>query len=94
MFESRSRYFSIDDTRMIRNGEEIAYKKRRFIPSGEMMTLLQEVSVTEGDRLDRMTAGITGDPEQYWFICDANNAMHPLDLTDKVGRQLRIARPW
>jgi len=94
MFEPRSRYFSIEDAHMIKNGKEIAYKKRRFIPGGEKMTLLQEVSVTEGDRLDRITAGITGDPEQYWYICDANDSMHPLDLTDKVGRQLRITRPW
>ena len=34
-----------------------------------------------------------GDPEQFWRICDANDAMHPLDMTSEPGRILRIAVP-
>ena len=58
------------------------------------MTFLQEVTVKEGDRLDRISARIVGDPEQFWRICDANNRMHPLDLASEPGSPIRIARPW
>ncbi|MCL4436291.1 MAG: hypothetical protein M1503_02865 [Thaumarchaeota archaeon] len=95
MFETTSRYADIENTSLVtKNGEEIAYKKRRFLPDGSKMTLLQEVQVTAGDRLDRISARIIGDPEQYWRICDANNVMHPLELTAESGSSLRIARPW
>jgi hypothetical protein len=35
-----------------------------------------------------------GDPEQFWYVCDSNNAMHPLDLTIEPSKILKIARPW
>jgi gamma-glutamyltranspeptidase/glutathione hydrolase len=34
-----------------------------------------------------------GDPEQFWRLCDANAAMHPEELTDAIGRTLRITLP-
>jgi len=57
------------------------------------MPLLVEVTVTQGDRLDLITARTLGDPEQFWRVCDANNAMNPPDLTAEVGRTLRIPIP-
>ena len=36
------------------------------------------------------TAQYLGDPEQFWRICDANDAMRPDDLTAEVGRRLLI----
>ena len=93
MFESTSRYYNIEDT-SIRENDKKAYKKRRFLPDWSEMTFLQEVTVKEGDRLDRISARIVGDPEQFWRICDANNRMHPLDLASEPGSPIRIARPW
>ena len=49
--------------------------------------------VTEGDRLDNITAAHLGDPEQFWRICDANRAMRPDELTRGLGRRLRITLP-
>ena len=94
MFEQRSRYYALDDVSLTTaDGRIIAYKRRRFLPDGEKMPLLVEVTVTEGDRLDLITARTLGDPEQFWRICDANNAMNPFDLTAETGRVLRVPVP-
>ena len=94
MFEQRSRYYALDDVSLTTaDGRIIAYKRRRFLPDGEKMPLLVEVTVTEGDRLDLITARTLGDPEQFWRICDANNAMNPSDLTAETGRVLRVPVP-
>jgi hypothetical protein len=78
----------------LEDGRIITYKKRRFLPPANKMHILQEIVVTAGDRLDLIAALTLGDPEQFWHICDANNAMHPLELTNEIGRTLRIAMPW
>jgi nucleoid-associated protein YgaU len=57
------------------------------------MPLLVEVTVNQGDRLDLIAARALGDPELFWRICDANNAMDPLELTAEPGRRLRVAIP-
>jgi hypothetical protein len=95
MFETNSRYINIEGTSIKRkDGKVIGYKKRRFLPNGSDMILIQEITLTEGDRLDRISAIVTGDAEQFWHICDANNTMHPLELTSEPGSTIRIARPW
>ena len=50
-------------------------------------------TVVAGDRLDNLAAHYIGDPEQFWRICDANNALRPHELTQRVGRRLRITLP-
>lgn len=93
MFEPTSRYYALEDASLtIPDGHIITYKRRRFLPDGEKMPLLVEVTVTEGDRLDLITARTLGDPEQFWRICDANNAMNPSDLVE-LGRVLRVPVP-
>ena len=69
------------------------YLRRRFVPSPERFELLTEHSVTEGERLDNITAQYLGDPEQFWRICDANGAIRPDELTETAGRRLRITLP-
>ena len=66
---------------------------RRFIPSASRFATVQLHTVAAGDRLDNITAQYFGDPEQFHVLCDANNAMHPLELTEIVGRKLRITLP-
>jgi hypothetical protein len=46
--------------------------------------------VSQAERLDNITARHLGDPEQFWRLCDANNAMHPDELIAEIGRRLRI----
>ena len=94
MFEPTSRYLPLETATVTTpDGRADAYKRRRFLPQGEAMPLLVEVVVAQGDRLDLMTARTLGDPEQFWRVCDANNAMNPPDLTAELGRTLRIPIP-
>lgn len=89
-----SRYHDIEIAKLTISGDKTAvYLRRRFVPSAERFQLLQYHSVTQGDRLDNITAKHLGDPEQFWRLCDANNAMRPDELTETIGRQLRITLP-
>ena len=40
--------------------------------------------MAQGDRLDLITARTLGDPEQFWRVCDANDALDPAELTDRA----------
>jgi hypothetical protein len=91
-----SRYYGIETaTLMTPDGREIIYLRRRFLPDGTKAVVLTEHVITQGDRLDNVTARYLGDPEQFWLICDANNAMRPADLTaeSEIGRRLPIPLP-
>jgi hypothetical protein len=94
MFDFKSRYYSIETvTHTAPDGRVLSYKRRRFLPRGETLTLLVEAPVTEGDRLDLITARTLGDPEQFWRVADANEALNPFDLTAEIGRRLRVPLP-
>jgi len=94
MFAMTSRYFSIPTAKLeMADGETVVYVRRRFLPPPAAFALLQEHTVTEGERLDNITARFLGDPEQFWRVCDANGAMRPEELTETVGRKLRITLP-
>lgn len=94
MFDPNSRYYNLE-TAVLKtpDGREVSYKRRRFLPQGSAMPLLAEVTVIEGDRLDTITARTLSDPEQFWRVADANDAMDPTELAEEPGRQLRIAVP-
>lgn len=72
---------------------EIPYVTRRFLPRADALSMLGTVTVKDGDRLDLIASRVIGDPLQYWRICDANEAMDPVDLTCPIGRALHIATP-
>jgi hypothetical protein len=94
MFEPTSRYASLETaTYVAPDGQQYTYVRRRFLPQGENQPLLVEVTVSDGDRLDLIAARTLGDPEQFWRVCDANNAMHPFDLVAEPGAVLRVAIP-
>lgn len=94
MFTHTSRYYSLETvTLTTSDGREIAYKRRRFLPNPSDMQFVAEVVVTQGDRLDLITARTLGDPDHFWRICDANNEMNPFDLTSEIGRRLGIPLP-
>jgi len=93
-FPTNSRYYGLEaKTFETPDGRMIVHLERRFVPPEENFSLLQEHSVVEGDRLDNLSAKYFGDPEMFWRICDANSAMHPDELTESVGRKLRITLP-
>jgi hypothetical protein len=71
----------------------VVYLRRRFLPPADELVEIQVHTVTDGERLDQIAAKYLDDPEQFWRICDSNNAMFPDDLTAKPGRKLRITLP-
>lgn len=94
LFPPTSRYNGIDTATMeTADGKTIIYLRRRLVPSPDRFALLQEHVVTQGERLDNITAKYFGDPEQFWRVCDANAAMRPDELTETIGRRLRITLP-
>ena len=94
MFNSTSRYYTLETaTTIAPDGREITYVRRRLLPRGENQTLLVEVEVSDTDRLDLIAHRTLGDPEQFWRIADANNAMNPADLTTEPGETVRVAMP-
>lgn len=93
MFSTTSRYQGLPILRWTdRDGREVAYCARRFLPPGDAHALLLEHVVRDGERLDHITARYLDDPEQFWRICDANDAVSPFDLAIP-GRRLRITLP-
>ena len=94
MYPITSRYYAIEVvTRETADGKQVACLRRRFVPPPERFELLAEHVVTEGERLDNITARYVGDPEQFWRLCDANGAMRPEELTETIGRRIRITLP-
>lgn len=91
MFETTSRYYNLETAiYSAADGRIIPYKRRRFLPQGENVQLLATIAIADGERLDQITARILGDPEQFWRICDANNAMNVNDLIAEPDRRLRV----
>lgn len=93
LFQPTSRYFSIETaTYQTQDRKLITYLRRRFLPPLDRFTLVQEHLVTEGDRLDNVTARYLGDPEAFWRVCDANPILRPEEL-EEIGRRIRITLP-
>ena len=93
-FAPGSRYHGLDTAQWVQaDGELITYVRRRFIPAPENFATIQEHQVVEGDRLDNLAATYIGDPQQYWGLCDGNGAIRPNELTETLGKRLRITLP-
>jgi hypothetical protein len=93
LFSITSRYKNIETASFENNGEQEVYIRRRFLPQAENFSLLQVYTVKEGDRLDNVTNQFLGDPEKFWQLCDANDVMHPEELTDAPGTAINITLP-
>jgi hypothetical protein len=93
VFDPSSRYAKLDDaTYTDSSGNQIRYKRRRFLPDPNM-PLLSQLPIQDGERLDNFTARTLGNPEHYWRICDANNTMNPIDLESRPDQQLKVPVP-
>jgi len=94
MFPINSRYYGIATVTVeTQDGKQIIFLRRRFVPPPERFDLLTEHTVSEGERLDNISALYLGDPEQFWRVCDANGVVRPAELTETVGRKIRITLP-
>ncbi len=97
MFRPGSRYYDIETATLTvteADGTQrtIAYKRRRFLPPLASFSTVVEHTVTQGERLDNVTAAYLDDPTEFWRICDANLIQHPAEL-EQIGRTIRIAVP-
>jgi len=94
LFPPNSRYHFVATAQLESiDGQKIVYLRRRFVPPPEEFALLQEHQVEQGDRPDLLAARYLGDPEQYWRLADANVVLRPDELTELIGRWLRITLP-
>ncbi|MCC6444415.1 MAG: LysM domain-containing protein [Armatimonadetes bacterium] len=98
MFQPNSRYARIPTATYAApqpdgSVREIRYVLRRFLPPAGEIPLLTEHTVAQGERLDHITARYLGDPEQFWRLCDANDAFQPEELTSEPGRIVRVPAP-
>jgi hypothetical protein len=93
-FPPNSRYFGVQtSTFATRDGRQLAYLRRRFIPDPSKLHLLLEHLVQDqSERIDNLAAQVLGDPIQFWRICDANGVLRPADLV-QVGATIRITLP-
>jgi hypothetical protein len=93
-FPPNSRYHGIGTGALeLSDGQLVPYLRRRFVPQPQHLAELLIVRVADGDRLDRLAATHLGDPELFWRLCDANAVLRPGELTEQLGRELRVTLP-
>jgi hypothetical protein len=93
-FPPTSRYYGIETaTLKTFDGRTVVYLRRRFLPAADRFALLLEHVVSVDERLDNIAARYMDDAEAFWRIADANSAMRPEELTETIGRRLRITLP-
>ena len=66
------------------------YLDRRLCPRTERFALLYEARVAEADRRDLLGHRHLGDAELWWRLADANGVVDPRELTEPVGRRIRV----
>jgi hypothetical protein len=94
IFPPTSRYYGITTgTFILASGDAVTYLLRRFIPPPDRFDAIETHVVSQGERLDSVTALFLNDPLQFWRICDGNRAMRPDELTEVISRRLRITLP-
>jgi hypothetical protein len=93
-FPPTSRYYNVQTTsRLAPDGTMQVYLRRRVVPGSDRFTVVQEHRVAAGERLDHLAATYLGDPEQYWRLCDANDAVRPDALLERLDSVVDIALP-
>jgi hypothetical protein len=91
MFDYNSRYYNLPTQTVEQNGRTIAYATRRFLPLAgpTQQTVLTQITVAAGDRLDTIANRVLSNPLFFWKVADANNAMNPFDLV-QPGKVLQV----
>lgn len=93
-FPPNSRYANLlTATLETPDGRVTLYLRRRFVPPADRFAELQQYTVSQGERIDQLAAKLVGDPERFWQLNDANNAMRSEDLTETPGRVIRVTLP-
>jgi hypothetical protein len=93
-FPPSSRYRDVETAAWTApDGRTIVHLRRRFVPAPERLATAGEHVVAQGDRVDGIAAQHLDDPEQFWRICDGNRVLRPAEVTERVGRRIRIPLP-
>jgi hypothetical protein len=94
-FPPTSRYAGIDVEAWDpgRGNPPVPYLRRRFCVRPERFALLYQLRIVESDRRDVLASRHLGDAEVWWRLADANGVVDPRDLTEPIGRPLRITLP-
>jgi hypothetical protein len=97
MLAATSRYKALSttpNTYVAADGRTTQYLPRRLLPASGPVSMSAQVRVGAMERLDQIAARALGDPEQFWRLCDANDAMNPFNLLDEAHRRLRLPSPY
>jgi hypothetical protein len=93
-FPPNSRYANLQTATLeTPDGRVTLYLRRRFVPPADRFAEIQQYTVSQGERIDLLASKLIGDPERFWQLCDANNAMTSDDLTETPGRTIRVTLP-
>ena len=97
VFDKTSRYADIEDASLEvaqpdGTTQAVRYKRRRFLPPRESMTVVGQHAMTDGDRLDLLATRFAGDPTAYWRLCDGNDLLRPDEL-ERPGRVIDLTMP-
>jgi len=98
MFDDASRYAALETAehpvpRPDGEPRPVRYVRRRFLPLADEGATLVEHRVSQGERLDHVTAAYLGDPTQFWRVADANRALRPDALVEEPDARVRVALP-
>ncbi|HET6485152.1 MAG TPA: hypothetical protein VFH83_01960 [Spirochaetia bacterium] len=88
MFLKGSRYASVPENVLVDpRGRVLRYKTTRFLrPSAAQVGHI----LSDGERVEHVAYFYYRDPERFWRICDANQAMDPEELNHAPGRKIGI----
>jgi hypothetical protein len=71
----------------------VPFLGRRLCPRTERFAQLYEARIAEADRRDLLGQRHLGDAELWWRLADANGVVDPRDLTEPIGRRIRVTLP-
>lgn len=93
-FSPDSRYYGIETAETKdRDGQDVQYIKRRFVPQVEKFSQTGAYEVKSSDRPDLVAHTIFKDAKASWRVCDANGLMHPEAMVVDEGTVLRVTLP-
>jgi hypothetical protein len=92
-FPPDSRYHGLPICTITVDGRELRYLSRRLVPPADSFAEIGVHVVQDGERPDTVAALVIGNAELWWSICDANDVLHPADLTAEIGRRVRVTLP-
>jgi hypothetical protein len=98
MFDHTSRYYGVSVATLdLADGHTVSYARRRFLPRGDTLPVMSEITVAPGERIDLVASRVYGDPLAFWRLCDAYDAIDPLSMINEAaaepGSRLRAPLP-